>query len=208
MMENVVGKITEVCANASGNVYDVFYVLYKECFENQENSEVLLRKIIEKAQQYDFDIEGEPQYIDMSEIDRIENVYYDLLQKYVRTLVLKNFGEEKFYELLYKNIFINDIFPREEKTQAILLYWLAQKTLMLPYFAPQNLVEMTGEEYKETVKHLAPCLNKMINILNRHYLRRTEEASQIYEIMSQIENEKDRVVFLAVLINVIQKQEK
>ncbi len=206
-MQNVFEKITDICANASGNVYDVYYVLYKECFENQKNPEKLLREIIERTQQYEFDLEGEPQYISTSEINETENIYYELLKKYVRTLVLKNLEEQMFYELLYKNVFTADIFPSEEKTQAILLCWLAEKISILPYFAPQNIMEMTGDEYKETVNRLEPSLNKVINILNRHYLRRTEEASQIYELMSKIESEKDRVVFLAVLINIIQKRE-
>lgn len=64
---------------------------------------------------------------------------------------------------------------------------------------------MPAEEYKATIQRLNPQIEKIINILNRRFATRTEEASQIYEIISSIEDKKDKIVLLAVYTNIIQR---
>lgn len=63
---------------------------------------------------------------------------------------------------------------------------------------------MGSDEYKEAIQRLNPKIQKIINILNRNFKSRTEEASQIYEILSSLENRNDKIVLLSVYTNIIQ----
>lgn len=63
---------------------------------------------------------------------------------------------------------------------------------------------MDSDEYKEAIQRLNPKIQKIINVLNRNFKSRTEEASQIYEILSSLENRNDKIVLLSVYTNIIQ----
>ena len=63
---------------------------------------------------------------------------------------------------------------------------------------------MDPDEYKETIQRLNPKIQKIINVLNRNFKSRTEEASQIYEILSSLKNRNDKIVLLSVYTNIIQ----
>lgn len=42
-------------------------------------------------------------------------------------------------------------------------------------------------------------------MLNRGFRNRAEEASQIYDIFSEIDKREEQIVFLAILINIVQR---
>lgn len=63
---------------------------------------------------------------------------------------------------------------------------------------------MDSDEYKEAIQRLNPKIQKIINVLNRNFKSRTEEASQIYEILSSLKNRNDKIVLLSVYTNIIQ----
>ena len=127
-----------------------------------------------------------------------------MLKSYVHSLVLKNLNEQDFYQKLYDVVFQSDIFPQDEKAQAILLCFLTEKLREIPYFQAVNLLEMDSDEYKEAIQRLNPKIQKIINVLNRNFKSRTEEASQIYEILSSLKNRNDKIVLLSVYTNIIQ----
>lgn len=67
---------------------------------------------------------------------------------------------------------------------------------------------MSNQEYREAIERIDSSIRKAVYMLNRDFASRTEEASQIFEIMSDLENKKDQIVFLAVIINLLKKHEK
>lgn len=203
-MKNVIRQIQNICENATGNIYDIYYSLYKECMFNQPDPSDILQKIIIEMQNQESADERDAMYIDINYIDEIVDIYFDLLKAYVITLVHKNLEETEFYERLYKVVFESDLFLQEEKAQAIYLYLLSEKIPEIPYFQAKNLLEMDGEEYREAVQRLKPQIEKSIAVLNRHFKSRTQESSQIYKIIEEIDSREDRIVFLSVYTSIIQ----
>ena len=141
-------------------------------------------------------------------VEETKELYFPLLKAYIHSLMLNNLTEEEFYQKLYNTVFQSEIFPQDEKKQAILLCFLSEETPRIPYFQAMNLLKMTSDEYKEAIQHLKPQIEKAIDILNRSFKSRTEEASQIYEIMSSLKTRSDKIVFLAVYTNIIQNNTK
>lgn len=204
-MENILKKINTICENATGNIYDIYFTLYKECILNQDNPNIILQKLFIEVQNREFNDEGDGIFINEKDVEEVIDLYFALLKVYVRTLVRENLEETEFYKRIYEVIFESNIFPQDEKTKAILLYLLSEKIPGIPYFQAVNLLEMTGEEYKRAVQRLRPQIEKAMDVMNRGFESRTEEASQIYEIILDIENREDKIVFLSVFINIVER---
>lgn len=203
-MEKLEKKIETIFEEATADVYDVYYTLFTECLKGQENTGALLEKICREAITREFEEHKNGLKIEEKDIKETKRYYYRLLKESVNTLIRQNLDVKEFYEKLYEAVFQSCIFPKDEKIQSILLCFLAEEVSGLPYFQAKNLLEMTTEEYKEVVDRLTPQINQAIDVLNRHFKSRTEEASQIYEILSQIEDREEKIVFLSVYTNIIQ----
>lgn len=203
-MNNIINLIHEKCENATGNIYDIYYALYKDYLLGHDNPAFILQKLSEEVQHHEFKDDQNYNYICEEEIEKTGYLYFDLLKSYVHSLVLKNLNEQDFYQKLYSVVFQSDIFPQDEKTQAILLCFLTEKLREIPYFQAVNLLKMDSNEYKEAIQRLNPKIQKIINVLNRNFKSRTEEASQIYEILSSLKNRNDKIVLLSVYTNIIQ----
>jgi hypothetical protein len=198
-------KIDNICERATGNIYDIYYVLYTECILNQDNPSFMLQNILIKTQRQEFNEDGQSEFFKEFDVEEIRASYFDLLQQYVFVIIRENLEESAFYKKLYEGVFKSGIFPQELDIQVILLYFLGEEIRGIPYFQPVNLLEMTGEDYKKAIQCLEPQIERMIDILNRRFKSRTEEASQIYEVISTVENREDKIVLLSVLINIVQR---
>ena len=75
----------------------------------------------------------------------------------------------------------------------------------IPYYQVRNALSMSGEEYRSVAKCLRPQIERTIYMLNRGFRNRAEEASQIYDIFSEIDKREEQIVFLAILINIVQR---
>lgn len=204
-MEKVILKAQKIMENATGNVYDIYFVLFKECILDQEYPEQILHKILEEAQEHEFSDDETPEKVDKEKIKTTRNTYLRLLQEYVLVLTRENMEVAEFYRKLYNGVFKSGIFPEDEETQSILLCLLAEAIVEIPYYQANNMLSMTGAEYKNAVLRLRPQIQKVIYMLNRHFRSRTEEASQIYEVISRMDNREDKIILLSVLIYIIQK---
>lgn len=207
-MKNIIERITDKCQNASGNIYDIYYALYKDFLAKSDTPVSVLQHLLTEVQRYDFEDDQNCKYITLTDIEETKELYFPLLKAYIHSLMLNNLTEEEFYQKLYNTVFQSEIFPQDEKKQAILLCFLSEKIPGIPYFQAMNLLKMTSDEYKEAIQHLKPQIEKAIDILNRSFKSRTEEASQIYEIMSSLKTRSDKIVFLAVYTNIIQNNTK
>lgn len=204
-MQNGMEKAAQICRNASGNKYDIYYALYKDCLLEQEQPEGVLGGMLIEVQSCEFEEKGEGTYINTAVVKNVRKRYFDLLKAYVRMIAHENYEEDEFYKKLYWGVFESGIFPAKEKEKAVLLYLLAEEIPEIPYFYATNLLQMSNEEYKEAVQRIKPQIDRAIDVLNRHFATRTEEASQIYEIMSQMDAREDRIVFLSMYTTVIRK---
>mgnify|MGYP004512439813 CR=1 FL=1 len=205
MMENITTIIKDKCTNATGNIYDIYYALYKDCLlAEHEHPATVLQELLEEVQQHNFEDDQNYNFVTKSEINETSYLYFALLKSYVRSLALQNLNEQDFYEQLYKTLFQSVIFPQDEKKQSILLCLLAENLPEIPYFHMDNLLEMSDDEYKKTTQRLKPQIDKILSILKRDFKSRTEAASQIYETISSLEDRNDKIVLLSIYTGMIQ----
>lgn len=200
-MKNIIDQIKNSC----DNIYDVYFLLYKECIFEEENPSMKLKEIITEMQKQEFVHTKNSLYIDVNYIEEIQDKYYELLKMCVDTLINENVEENEFYKKLYETVFTTGIFTQEEKAQAVYLYLLSEQIPGLPYFQVFNLLKMSDQEYHDTIQRIKPKLERVFDVLNRKFKSRTEEASQIYEIMSEIQSREEKIVFLSVYTNIIHK---
>lgn len=203
-MKSLLNKIQTIFETATGSIYDIYYVLYKEYLLKQEKSGIILEMILKEAMEKKLEENGYSTYIDEEVIEKTKYLYYNLLGESVTSLIRKNLEHAEFYQTLYHLVFESELFDCDEKMKAVLLYLLAEKIRPFPYYQAVNILEMTGDAYKEKVQHLEPEIRKAMYMLNRRFQSRTEEASQIYEILSGIENKEDQIVFLSVYTKIVQ----
>lgn len=206
-MKNIENLIHEKCANATGNIYDIYYALYMDFLSEDKTNHPssVLQKLLEKVSQHEFEDDNNSKYISEEDIEENQHRYLELLSAYIHSIILDNLPESEFYSKIYNVIFQSDLFPQSKKSQAIMLYFLAERIPGIPYFQAVNLLKMPTDEYKAAIQRLNPQIRKIINIYNRRFSTRTEEASQIYEIMDSLENKNDKIVLLAIYTNIIQQ---
>lgn len=204
-MDKIEQKMMDIMKNSSGNIYDVFLILYKECIKKQNNPEEMFQWVLKESQKYDFVDDDCPANMDMETVERIRENYYELLLQCVISFTKENLEESEFYKKVYKYVFESGLFPRDEETQAVLLSFLAKRMVEIPYYQVRNALSMSGEEYRSVAKCLRPQIERTIYMLNRGFRNRAEEASQIYDIFSEIDKREEQIVFLAILINIVQR---
>ena len=206
-MKNIENLIHEKCINATGNIYDIYYALYTDFLSEDKTNDFpsILQKLLEEVSQHEFEDDNNSKYISKEDIEETQHHYLELLSAYVHSIILDNLSESEFYSKLYNIVFQSDLFPQNKISQAIMLYFLAERIPGIPYFQAVNLLKMPTDEYKAAIQRLNPQIRKIINIYNRRFSTRTEEASQIYEIMDSLENKNDKIVLLAIYTNIIQQ---
>lgn len=134
--------------------------------------------------------------------------YLSLTREIVRTIVAENLSEAEFYAKLYSVLYTmtTPIFPNTESSKGSLLFILIRDVPELPYFQPQNLLEMENEDYKQAIDNMMPQLQKAIYMLKRNFRSKTEEASQLWEIANTLESRDDKIVYWAAVIGAIRMQ--
>ena len=75
-MKNIENLIHEKCANATGNIYDIYYALYMDFLSEDKTNHPssVLQKLLEEVSQHEFEDDNNSKYI--SEEDIEENVAF------------------------------------------------------------------------------------------------------------------------------------
>lgn len=199
-MEN---RTKDILENAPGNKYDVYYVLCNECISNSQEPYKTLMEVLKYSKSIGADDGSEPANISTEEIKNAEQKYIDLLNEIVQVIVQDNPTEEEFYKKLYENVFISQLLPQNSKSKAILTKILAEDVMLIPYYQAENLLQMSNEEYRDYLERIKPNVLKALHMLNRNFETLTEIASQLYNILDDIEIREDKIVFISAVLAVI-----
>ena len=197
-------QVKNVLENAKGNVLDVFYTLYHEYMESVEDPTAIFAQIL----QFDSPVGTEDapsENIDDETRLQTQSVYSKLLMETVHILAQQNEPEEVFYQHLYASVFKSPLFPQDEKVRAVLLWLLSERIPLIPYFQAEGLLEQSNEEYKQAFGRVEDSLKQAVHMLNRQFPSHTEEASQLVRIADNIVDHNDRIVYWAVLIDIIRR---
>lgn len=196
-------EIKKILDDSTLNEVDVFINLFKDVLRSSENAGQCLQMIIELSDQYSFEEDAEPIATSIKRINEIGDVYFSLLRETVAAVSKKSETVEEFYSTLYEAVFNSLLFPENDEEKGILLYFIAKKQPLIPFYPLENPLKMDDADYKSTIDKIEPYIKKAIYILNRNLPSRTEEASQLLRIASKIENEAERIVFIAVVVNIL-----
>ena len=199
-------QITAILENAKGNTLDVCYTLYCEYLAEAEDPSEVLQLNLQHGKTIGT-ADAPSEFIKDELRDEVSKKYYGLLHETVRLIMNENLPVNDFYGKLYDCTFMSPLFPEKKEPRAVLLWLLVDKISEVPYFQAVDLLENSNEEYREAIGRIDPQIRKAIHMLNRHFTSRTEEASQLYRISTEIEDEKDRIVYWSVLFSFFKSDE-
>lgn len=205
MIDQEKEAVRAIMEKASGNRLDVYYTILTEYFQKSTEPESLFAAVLTAPLPSSEEDSGPSAYIEDSVKQEVEEKYSELLNETVQRQMKSNPDQHEYYKKLYNAVFRAGVFPDDVQTQTVLLYLLSEEIVCIPYYPTVNLLSMDNEEFQAIVKRLYPQFQQAIHMLNRHFKRRTEEASQLWEISRQLESEQDQIVYWAVLLSVIRR---
>lgn len=202
-------SIQELFNSSELNTVDLYVKLYVDFIKEAENPQQIFKYILEESTNYSNDNNKLPTIASRDLVNEVGSKYYDLLYEIVKMLVKNNFDEIQFYETLFSYTFLIGVFHTTDIEKGILLYFLSEKIPFIPYYRAEHLEKMSDEEYGQIIDRIDPQISKTLFFLNRGFPSKTEEASQIYQVLSSIDDKKSAIVYLSVLISILKggKQE-
>ena len=194
MDENVKIKLLTQLEHTSANIYDLYYSLYVDYVVKYKDD--ILKEVILGTQSRKFDDNGESSQIDKALVDKIKKQYSSILEGIVNVLVDEKKDEETFYKELYNRVFQSPTFPLDDTEKSVLLYLLCEENMELPYYSLEGVVHVEKKEFKEIVKRIDSVLYKVTYIMSRQFADDVQRMAYIYHLMGELEDEKEKVVYL------------
>lgn len=205
---NLMEKLQRLLETASGNPFDVHFVLYTEFLEKSDKPEQVLETIIEYPNTIGNTEDDAPTLITKDDISDYVFEYYELIEALIKSIISKNLSVEDFYSNVYNNVFKLNLLPQDEKGQAILLYLLSSKKIHgLPYYPVTDLLIMDDEQYGQIIDKIKEKILIGIYMLKRQFRSKTEEVSQLWNLAYQLESREEQIVFWSVIIGFIRNRE-
>lgn len=195
-LSSITGSIEDICA-------DFFYKFIKNNTDSQKNFRSFLELwAITKSNNKNevshyFD---EKQYL----VAFHENA--TSINKILTNLVHRNEIPDKFYTSLWENLCNPAMFATDLDVICALLF--LAKSPLIPYFQMGEALTMETAEYQALSTAILPYAQKAIFALNLNYEQLTQVASQLISIMSEIDDYKKQVVYVAQLLSWAQWQVK
>ena len=121
-------------------------------------------------------------------------------------LVRENLPVEEFYEKLYTQIFSSELFPDDEHVKTVLLRFLAGELPILPYFQASDLLSMTDKDYQAAAERVNDQVTQAVHMLNRNFSSRTEEASQLYRLATEIPSKEDQTMYWSIMVTILKER--
>lgn len=205
MIDQEKDAVRTIMEKASGNRLDVYYTILTEYLQKSTEPESLFAAVLTAPLPSSSEDTGPSAYIADSVLLEVEEKYSELLDETAKRQMKSNPDQLEYYKKLYNAVFRAGVFPDDVQTQTVLLYLLSEEIVCLPYYPTVNLLSMDNDEFQAIVKRLYPQFQQAIHMLNRHFKRRTEEASQLWEISQQLEPGQDQIVYWAVVLSVIRR---
>lgn len=195
-------KFKELIKNYDGEIYDLCYKIVAESDDLKKDFQYVCENIDLKNEQKTIEIE---EYFDETEIELMKKIYANVIDGLLAQNISKvNYGivePEQFYTTLWGDVCRNF---KETKELAFALYWIIIDK-RIPYIYIGTPLSMDDEEFKELSKANRDNIKKIEYVLRAGYSQRTEEASMLLKIITDIENYKDQVIVFTHLISFLQE---
>lgn len=201
-------QLKEMISNASGHPVDVCASLI-DFIEESEDPVELFQTVLEYPDAIGNSEDDSPQIISLEELKKRIINHFSYIVTTVRLLAQKNLPEKEFYTQLYE-IIMNDnkygILGQARVDKAIHLEMMANHIKELPYYMLDISEDITDSDFQDTVHKLFPVLQKTAHIFQRDLDTNSIQGRLLVQQFQELENEKERTVFMTVLINIIRSK--
>ena len=199
-MREILGTIQSLLSACEGNYYDAYFIICKEYLKKASAPAEIIRTLL----QFEKNPNNQKaiyENITKEEFDKIVQRYKPLIKDLIRLWEIENPTEDQFYSKVYSTIFNSALFPDDARSQAVFLSILSDAFPDIPYYRAENVLLMADNQYKEAVERLEKSLMKAIHMYFRPFQSKTEQASQLWKIASEIESTDDQIVYWSVVLN-------
>lgn len=201
-------RLKRTLETATGNSTDIYFELYTDYFENGGEPEEALRIILEYPEEIGDENDNNPVKIRYSEEVSLIGMFEEMINGMTDRLAEMNLTKNIFYQKLYQNIFCcdNELFPQTKEEKVIALKILSESVGMVPYYQLLDTEEVSKDEFDDGMERILEYRQEAVHILmHRQFATTPDEAAQILRITNEITAEKDKIIFLAFLINVLRR---
>ena len=150
----------------------------------------------EKPSENFFDVEWKSKQ-DEAELTDLEN-------RIVSNLVGSSMEEPAFYAALCTKLSDDTLLSTpEDKAIFLALLWMDPR---IPYYKLDKGLIMSNEAYRSIINKIQESINKAIFILNVRLDYKTQRSSLLLDVANALESDDERVVFWAVLLDILYKR--
>lgn len=176
----------------------------KEPKDNSEITELLKRLSASNHDEEDIQNEQKETYISNLEIALFNTKYQPVIEGIINMIAVEGNSSHIFYNKLFNKL--SELCRgKTEKEKGLCLYNVVWDK-RIPYFEVKAGIILPDEEFKDIVDSLTPQIRKMVFILNSSHSQRTEEASQLLDVIDELKTSKKKAVLLAQLLKIARKE--
>lgn len=180
----------------------------KEQEERPEISELLQQMGVPTATEKKSQAQTEQNelFISNREISIFNAKYRQLIESVINMLSLDGLKTNDYYNALF-DILLKLCSEKTAAEKGLCLYNVIWDDRS-PYYEVKKGVALSESEYRDVLKIIEPQLRKMTFVLNLSHSQRTEEASQLLNLIDELETREMKTVFLAQLLKTSRKKDE
>ncbi|NIB41472.1 hypothetical protein HBA55_17855 [Pseudomaricurvus alkylphenolicus] len=130
--------------------------------------------------------------------EELKASYGKISDEMLASLIDRNLSSEEFYSELW-GIISNPFFSNELKRAFVLYNMLMDKRI--PYFNVSEGVKMNDDEFRDISASIATEKANVRFLLTRKFKQKTQQASNLLDVLSSVDDIKRKTVLLAYIIN-------
>lgn len=137
-------------------------------------------------------------YFSKEAISLISNDIFQLENRIMENLIQQKMTEDEFYQNLWGKICDSTLLPdKKAQTAFLVCLWF---DFRIPYYQVGQGCRMEDEEFAQLCDQIWPTIKKAYFILSIPMAQKTQRASLLMELADGIEDERERIVFWALVI--------
>lgn len=202
-MDKYKDQVLDILNQNNGREIDIAYRIYMVLKSSGEFAPKLMKFFFEKAAKTKFVYQkGGKRNISDKVADKLSNKYSKQVGIWLDGITITKPSVNDFYKYIWDYIQNNEMFE-DAKTRAFIFYriWMDPR---IPYYEITDGIKIDDKEFSKIFTKISKAREKAKQIAFSRYSQRAEEASVLLNLISEIEDEKEKVVLLAYIIRVIE----
>lgn len=206
-------EAVERLSKYSGQTIDICTDLYKLIIETEPDVRIqVFKTICENFGRIESDdsLEIPCGECSVSLLNHLTKTYGSLVDELLDSTLKKSidlkYTEDEFYKVVWDKVVNNSIFEDDSLRIFSMYYILIDPRI--PYYSINKGVYMEDSEYSLIFESLRKSINKLNFILSFNFEQKTQEASNLLDLILEQKNYKTQVVLLSYAINDIKKQQR